>query len=112
MTKHKKVPKKFTAILAVIFFVPPLIFFIAYSSISLKYGQINKNDRIDNLLGLLPDWMQNYTVLVIIALIMSVIAIFLASKSYKKKLLSMRVTMLMIVLISIFLVLFYISQLF
>lgn len=111
MTKHKKISKRLTTILAVIFFIPPLALFISYSSISLKYGSVSRVDRIDALLDPFPSWMHNYSAWVTTALVMSIIAIIMASKSYKKRLLSTRVSMLMIVLISIFLVLFYISQL-
>lgn len=111
MTKRSRVSRRFTATLAVICFLPPLLFFIAYSAIGVKYGYMSRNDKIATLLEPFPSWMQNYTLMIIISMILSVLAIALASRSYKKKLLSVRVIMLLIVLISIFLILFDISQL-
>lgn len=111
MTTHSKVSRKFTATLAIIFFIPPLLLFIAYSGIGVKYGSMSQEGKIESFLSYFPSWMQNYAGINIFSIIFCIIAISLASRSYKKKLLSIRVIMLVIVLASIFIILFDISQL-
>jgi len=72
---------------------------------------MSRNDKIDSLMQPFPEWMQNYTAMVVASIILCIAVIALASRSYKKKLLSMKVIMLLLILASIFLILFYISQL-
>lgn len=111
MTKQAKVSRRFTATLAIIFFIPPLLLFIGYSGIGVTSGYMDRANKIEAFLSHFPGWMQNYTAINIFSIVFCVIAIALAARSYKKKLLSVRVIMLMVVLISIFIILFDISQL-
>lgn len=111
MAKRTGISRRLTATLAIICFLPPLLLFVAYAAVGIRYGTMSKNDRIATLLEPFPSWLQNYTAMTIISLILCIAAVALASRSYKKKLLSTRVLMLMVVLISIFLILFNISQL-
>lgn len=110
MSTSHSVSKKFTATLAIIFFLPPLILFIIWSSIGVQYGAMSEAHRTRTFLEYFPEWIRNFTGIHVFALACCVVAILLARRSFKKKLLSIRVMMLFVVLCTIFLILFNIFQ--
>lgn len=110
MTTHAHVSRRFTATLAIIFFLPALILFIIWSSIGLRFGEMNERDQIDTFLSYFPSWLQNFTTLHVISIVLCLVAIILAARSFKKHLLSVRVLMLLVVIGSIFLIIFDIFQ--
>lgn len=110
MSTSHAVSRKFTATLAIIFFLPPLILFIIWSSIGLQYGAMSEAQKARTFLDYFPGWLQNFTGIHIFALACCVAAILLARRSFKKKLLSIRVLMLLVVICSVFLILFNIFQ--
>lgn len=111
MSTKSPISRRVTAILALLFFIPALILFIMWSSIGLRYGVMSMGEKIDTYLGFFPGWLQNMTLLHVISLACCVIAISLAARSFKKHLLWVRVLMLMLVIVSIFIILFDIFQL-
>ncbi len=110
-TSRSHVSRRFTATLAILFFLIPLVLFIAWSSVSLKYGPMSENDQIQTFLNYFPALMQNFKGIHIFSMICCFIAIILASRSVKKKLLSVRVLMFLVMIGSIFLIIFDIAQL-
>lgn len=111
MSTNSHVKKKITAILAIIFLLPALIFFIMWTSIGMRYSDMNQVSREETFLGYFSGIFKNIHTVDIISIILCLIAIILAARSFQKKLLSLRVLMLLTVLISIFIILFDISQL-
>lgn len=111
MTTNAHTSRRLTATLAIIFFLIALVIFIGWSSVGIKYGAVNERDHIDIFLSYFPGWIQNFTGITIFSLICCVIAMVLAGRSYKKRLLSIRVLMLLVVIGSIFLAIFNIAQL-
>lgn len=111
MTSHSKKGRKRTGILAIILLIPPLILFLGYVFAGFGDRFMSSNERIENLLGNLPPWAQNYSLLLVISIIFCIISMILASGSYKKKSLPSRIRMLVVILISLFLILFDIGQL-
>lgn len=111
MTTQSHVPRKTTATLAVIALLIPLILFIVWSFITVKYGGMSKRDQVDTFLSYFPESLRNFTGVTILSLVCCVLAIILAARSFKKRLLSVRVIMTLVVLAAIFLLLFNISQL-
>ena len=111
MTTRSHVSRRLTATLAIIFFLPALVIFILWSTLGLRFGQMPIRDKIDSFLNYFPSWLQNFTTLHVISLVLCVTAIILAARSFKKHLLSVRVLMLMVVICSLFLIIFDIFQL-
>jgi hypothetical protein len=110
MSTKSHVSRKVTAALAIIFLLPPLVMFIMWSSIGLRYSGIDADEQIDNYLDYFPAWLKNINIIHAISIVCCIIAIVLAARSFKKRLLSVRVLMLLTVLASIFIILFDIYQ--
>ncbi|HET7115256.1 MAG TPA: hypothetical protein VFI29_02115 [Hanamia sp.] len=110
MSTKSHIPRKTTAAMAIIFLLPPLVLFIMWSSIGIKYSGISEGDQMDVYMSYFPGWLKNINTIHIISVICCFIAIALASRSFKKHLLWVRVLMLITVLIAIFILLFDISQ--
>jgi len=111
MSTKSHVPGKVTAALSIVFLVPPLILFIMWTSIGLRYSDMDNSDKIDAFLDYFSGLFKSIHVINVISIALCLVSIVLASKSFKKHLLSIRVLMLITVLVSIFLILFNITQL-
>jgi len=110
MSTQSHVSRKITAALAIVFLLPPLVLFIMWSTIGIKYSGLNSGDQMDVYMGYFSGWLKNINSIHIISIVCCLIAIILAARSFKKHLLSIRVLMLMTVLVAIFILLFDISQ--
>ena len=110
MSTKSHVPGKITAAIAIVFLLPPLVFFMMWSSIGLRYSDISNSDKTDTFLGYFPAFLKNMTTVHVISLACCVIAIILASRSFKKHLISLRVLMLITVVLAIFFILFNFTQ--
>ncbi|MEO6288802.1 MAG: hypothetical protein ABIO76_02710 [Ginsengibacter sp.] len=110
MSKSSHVPSRVTAIVAIAFLIPPLVFFIMWSSIGLQGSGLNANEKIDVYLGKFPFFMQSLTSINIISIICCLVSIVFAARSFKKRLLSIRVLMFLAVIIAFFIILFNIYQ--
>ncbi len=110
MTKTHHTPSKVTAVIAIVFLLPPVLFFIMWSSIGLQDSDLNANEKISAYLGKFPGFMQSLTLINIISLICCIFAIFFAARSFKKRLLSVRVLMMLTVLAALIIMLFDIYQ--
>lgn len=111
MSTQPHVSRKLTAVLAVIFLLPPLVLYFMWVSIGLKYNGIGDNEWMDTYLSYFPKWLSNINFIHAISIIFCVIAILLAARSFKKHLLWVRLLMLLTVVVSIFIILFDIYQL-
>src|SRR5674476_345884 len=109
MTKTTHVSRRWTAAFAIAFLLPALIFFIMWSSIGLRFSGISDSDKMDTYISYFPGWLQNINTIHIISIVCCLAAIVLASRSFKKRLLSVRVLMLMTSVVAIFILLFDIS---
>ena len=111
MSTNSHVKKKVTAAISIIFLLPPLILFIMWTSIGIRFSGMSDVDRQETFLGYFSGVFKNLHVVNIISIIFCLVAIILASRSFQKRLLSLRILMLITVVISIFIILFNISQL-
>lgn len=111
MTTHARPSRRFTATLAILIFLFPLVLFIGWSGIGVNHGALNEREQIDIFLSYFPSWLQNFTGITVFSLACCIIAMVLAGRSYKKRLLSVRVLMLLVVIGSIFLIIFNLAQL-
>jgi len=110
MSTHSHIRRRTTAALAILFLLPPVIFFIMWSSIGLRYSDINAVDQMDIYLSDFPAWLRNIDTIHAISVVCCIIAIVLAARSFKKHLLTIRVLMLFSVIVAIFIILFDIYQ--
>ena len=110
MSTKSHIKRKTTAALAILFLLPPLIFFIMWSSIGLRYSGINATDQMEIYLSDFPSWLGNIDTIHAISITCCIVAIILAARSFKKHLLSIRVLMLFTVIVAIFIILFNIYQ--
>jgi ABC-type uncharacterized transport system permease subunit len=104
------VSRKITAALAIVFLIPALIFFIMWSSIGLRMTGINENDKMVTYIGYFPSWLRNIATIHIISIVCCVMAVILASRSFSKNWLSVRVLMLLTVVAALFILLFDVYQ--
>ena len=100
-----------TAILSIVFFLPASIISILSASIGFKNGGISHANKEDIFSSYFPVWMNNFMVLHVVSIILCVIAISFAAKSFKKPLLWERVLMMVITMASIIIILYDIVQL-
>lgn len=110
MSTQSHIRRKTTAALALLFLLLPLIFFIMWSSIGLRYSGISATDQMEIYLSDFPSWLRNIDTIHTISIVCCIIAIVLAARSFKKHLLSIRVLMLLTVIVAIFIILFDIYQ--
>ena len=82
-----------------------------WTSIGIRFTDMNEVDKEETFLGYFSGFFKNIHVVDIVSIVFCIIAIILASRSFQKRLLSLGFLMLMTVLISIFIILFDISQL-
>lgn len=111
MSTDSHIKKKVTATLSVIFLLPALVVFLIWISITIRFTDMNEIDQQETFLGYFSGFFKDIHVVDIISITLCLIAIILASRSFQKRLLSLRFLMLITVLISIFIILFDISQL-
>ena len=104
------ISRRITAALAIVFLLPALILFIMWSSIGLRMTGKNAQEKMGVYVGYFPNWLQNITTIHIISIVCCVMAIILASRSYSKDWLSVRVPMLLTVVVALFIILFDIYQ--
>lgn len=110
MSTKSRVPTKLTAALAILFLLPPLVLFIMWSSIGLRYSGIDAGEKMDTYLTYFPEWLKDINIIHAISFVCCIIAIILAARSFKQRLLLIRVLMLLTVLVAIFIILFDIYQ--
>ena len=110
MTTNSHISRKWTATVAIIVLLPAFILFIMWSTIGLRFSGLSDTDKIDYYLAYFPQWLQNINIIHTISIISCLAAIVLAARSFKKRLLSIRVLMLITCLVAIFILLFDIYQ--
>jgi hypothetical protein len=111
MSTKSKVSKKSSAGLAVLFFLPAFILFLMWITLGWRYGYVSDIEKKDTFLSSFPEWMQSFSAIHILSLIFCIVAISFASGSFKKNILWIRILMMVIVMFSIFIILFDIAQL-
>ena len=98
MTSTHKVPKKITAILAVVFILPSL--YILGIWINVFSRDITQAQKVEEFTGYFPSFINDHKIITFISMACCIIAIIFAAKSFKQKLLSLRIAMWFIVMIA------------
>ncbi|MEO7962169.1 MAG: hypothetical protein ABIR19_11515 [Ginsengibacter sp.] len=110
MSVKHHAPSKVTAVLAIVFLIPPLIFFILWSSIGLQSSGLNAREKISRYLEYFPQFMQNLQGINLVSIACCLVATYFAARSFRKRLLSIRILMFLTVIAAMFIILFDIYQ--
>lgn len=110
MSRRAKLTRKKRVVLSVLFLLPPIIMFVAYVIVGIKYSYMSQADKVDTVLGFLPFSLRTTTFFFVVSTIFCLISMIIASKSHKKKSLSSRLKMISIVFVALFLILYNIGQ--
>ncbi len=98
MTATHKVPKKITAIFAIIFLLPAVYIFSVFTK---AFNQdVSQAQKISSFTNHFGGSLNNYKVLLYIAIACSVIAMVLAAKSFKQPIVALRIAMWLTVIIA------------
>jgi len=110
MTSTHKVPKKITAILAIVFLLPALYIFGLW--INVFSQDISPVQKVTEFTEHFPSLMSDYKLIMYISMACCLTAIVLAAKSFKQRLLSLRIAMWLTVMIASLIFFLNIFQLF
>ncbi len=110
MSTTSHVPSKVNAVIAIVFLLPALIFFIMWLSIGISDNTLNVNEQIYAYLQKFPGFMRNLTTINIISILCCILSIAFAARSFRKHLLSVRVLMMLTVIVALIIILFDIYQ--
>lgn len=100
-----------SAMLSILVFVPALIISSLSAYIGFKDGGISHANKEDIFSGYFPDWMNNFAILHVLSIVLCIIAMILAAKSFKKPLVWERVLMMLVTMGAIIIILYDIVQL-
>lgn len=109
MTKTHKAPKKFTAILAIIFLLPALYIFGVWVNVFRQ--DITQKQKIVEFTEQFPSIINDYKIIMYLSIACCLVAMILASKSFKQRLLSLRIAMWLTVMAASLILLLDIFQL-
>ena len=110
MAKSRVVSRRVTATLAIVFLIPAMVFFLLWTSVSLKATGISEQVKTAYFMEFFPKWLQDMNLIHIIALSCCVITVLLAARSITKRLLAIRVLMLISILVALSLIVFNLVQ--
>lgn len=98
MTSTHKVPKKITAILAIVFLLPALYIHGIWINVS---GQDNTQaQKVEEFTGYFPSFINDPGTITYISMACCILAIIFAVKSFTQRLLSLRIAMWLTVMIA------------
>ncbi len=98
MTSTHKIPKKITAILAIVFLLPALYIFGIW--IKVFNRDITQAQKISEFTEHFPSFLSEYKMILYISIACCLIAMVLAAKSFKQRLLSLRIAMWLTVMLA------------
>lgn len=91
MSSTHKVPKKITAILAIICLLPAVYIFIIW--IKIFNQDITPAQKVSTFTEQFPSFMSDYKTIMYISIAFCVAAMILAARGFKQRLLSLRIAM-------------------
>ncbi len=98
MSSTHKVPKKITAILAIVFLLPAVYIFGLW--INVFKQDISPAQKISSFTERFPGFLSDYKAILYISIALCVTAIILAAKSFKQPIIWLRVAMWLTVIIA------------
>lgn len=97
MSTHK-VPKQITAVFAILFLLPALYIFIIW--INAFNQDISSSQKISSFTDHFPRSFNNYKAILYISVACSIIAMILAAKSFKQRIVALRIALWLTVIIA------------
>jgi len=109
-TRHRShhTPKKFTAILAIIFLIPAIYIFGIWLNVY-RDPDASQAEKVSGFLGHFPSGM-NVNMINSVSMGFCLVAVILASISFKQRLLSQRIIMMLTVIVASLIILLDIFQ--
>ena len=98
MTSTHQVPKKITAILAILFILPPLYIYGVWLNVA--GDDMTQPEKLDRFTSHFPSVIGDNKILALISIACCLIAMVLAAKSFKQPIIFLRVAMWLIVMIA------------
>jgi len=98
MTSTHKPPKRNTAVLAIIFLLPALYIFAVW--INVFQQDITTEQKVTEFTEKFPSFMADYKTIFYISMASCLAALVLAAKSFKQRMVSLRIAMLLTVMIA------------
>ena len=98
MTSTHQVPNKITAITAIILLLPALYIFGLW--INIFSGDSTPAQKIEEFTGRFPSFISSYKLIIYISIACCLAAMILAAKSFKQRLLILRIAMMLTVIIA------------
>lgn len=98
MTSTHKVPKKITAILAIIFLIPALYIFVLWMKAFKQ--DITPAQKIMEFTDQFPIFLSDYKLILYFSMACCLVAMILAAKSFKQPLLLLRIAMWLTVMLA------------
>ncbi len=98
MTSTHKVPKKITAILAIVFLLPAIYIFVLWLNIFRQ--DLSPSQKIGTFTDYFPSVISDYQTILVISITCCVIAMALAAKGFKQPSLFLRILMWLTVIVA------------
>jgi hypothetical protein len=98
MSSTHKVPKKITAILAIVFLIPAVYIFSLWT---VAFNEdVSQSQRISLFTDHFPRFLNDYKSILCVSLACSLIAMVLAAKSFKQPIIALRIAMWITVIVA------------
>ncbi|MEP7252411.1 MAG: hypothetical protein ABI683_08525 [Ginsengibacter sp.] len=108
MTKTKHTPSTLSAVIAIVFLIPSLVLYLLWKGLG---NDLNPAEKMAAYLAKFPTFMQHLAVINILSIACCVLAITFAARSFRKRLLSIRLLMMLTVIAAVLIILFDVYQL-
>ncbi|MDQ6757903.1 MAG: hypothetical protein M3004_13305 [Bacteroidota bacterium] len=110
MTSTHKVPKKITAILAIVFLLPALYIFGIWFKIFNLNSDLNQAEKISAFTAHFPSGLNDIKMITYLSIACCIVAMVLAAKSFKQPIIFLRVSMFITVFVAALILVLDVSQ--
>lgn len=102
--------KKTITILAIIFFLIQVYFFLLWIQLGWRDPEMDYDEKVGHYLSYFPNFLHSVSRIHYISIVCCVMAIYLSTYAFKQHFLYIKIFMLLIVLLSFFILIFNIYQ--
>lgn len=110
MTSTHKLPKKITAVLAIIFLLPALYIFAIWIQVLNANAESSQAEKVSIFKSYFPAFIANGNLITYISMVCCIAAMILASKSFKQPIIFLRIMMFITVIAAALMLLLDIFQ--
>lgn len=111
MSKKTRVKSKTSAFLGALFFLPPLVIFLLWIITGIDSPGAPEFARQNQFIEFFPGWMQNFKMIHVFSVLCCIAVLYFATGSFKKHQLWIRISMMVMVMLSIIILLYDFVQL-